>query len=131
VSATIKLAKEIRPSLAMFFVSVAYPGTAMYNDAVAEGIVEPRWWANQKWDSESHSAFEKRWGWTADGALKIPGFDAEFWQKRATRSFYFNPRFIWDTALFTLKNPYFIKHLFNLGLELIPFHKITLPWKKK
>ena len=116
--------------MVMFFVSVAYPGTAMYNNAVAEGMVEPRWWANQQWDSESHSAFEKRWGWTADGALKIPGFDAEFWQKRATRSFYFNLRFIWDTTLFTLKNPYFLKHLFNLGIELIPFHKIPLPWKK-
>lgn len=130
VRATIKLAKKIRPSLAMFFVSVAYPGTDMYNSAVAKGMVKPRWWTNQDWDSKQHTAFEKRWGWTANGALQIPGFDAEFWQKKATRSFYFNPRFMWDTMLFTLKNPYFFKHLFNLGIELIPVHKISLLWKE-
>ena len=108
----------------MFFVAVAYPGTEMYEQALADGTIEARWWANQDWDSERHSAFEKRWGWTADGALTIPGFDAEYWQKRATRSFYLNPRFMWDTTLFTLKNPYFMRHLVNLGLELIPFYKI-------
>jgi len=128
--ATIRLAKKIRPSLAMFFVTVAYPGTVLYEQAVKDGTVKPRWWVDQDMDSDEHSAFEKRWGWTADGALQIPGFDAEFWQKRATRSFYFNPRFIWDTLLFTLKNPYFLRHLINLGLELIPFYKIPLPWRK-
>ena len=130
VKATIKVAKEIRPNLAMFFVAVAYPGTEMYEQALADGTVEARWWGNQDWDSERHSAFEKRWGWTADGALTIPGFDAEYWQKRATRSFYINPRFMWDTTIFTLKNPYFMRHLVNLGLELVPFYRIPLPWKK-
>jgi len=128
--ATIKLAKKIRPSLAMFFVAVAYPGTAMYEQAIKDGTVEPHWWANNVWDPKHHSAFEKRWGWTSKGALHIPGFDTESWQKRATRSFYFNPRFMWDTTIFTLKNPYFLKHLIKLGSELIPFYKILLPWKK-
>ena len=31
---------------------------------------------------------------------------------------------------FTLKNPYFIRHLINLGVELLPLHRIRLPWKK-
>ncbi len=128
--ATIKIAKKIRPSLAMFFVAVAYPGTEMYEQAIKDGTVEPRWWANDVWDSSRHSAFEKRWGWTNKGALQIPEFDTESWQKRATRSFYFDPRFMWDTAIFTLKNPYFLKHLVNLGTELIPFYKIPLPWRK-
>ena len=73
--ATIDMAKKIRPSLAMFFVAVAYPGTAMYEQAIKDGTVEPRWWANNVWDSKRHSAFEKRWGWTSKGALQIPGFD--------------------------------------------------------
>jgi len=129
--ATIDLAKKIRPNLAMFFITIAYPGTVLYEEALRDGLIKPRWWVDEEKDSDSHSAFAKRWGWTADGALKIPGFDTELWQKRATRSFYFNPRFIWDTIIFTLKNPYFLRHLFNLGLELIPFYKIPLPWKKK
>jgi hypothetical protein len=37
---------------------------------------------------------------------------------------------MWDTAIFTLKNPYFLKHLIRLGSEMIPFYKIPLPWKK-
>jgi radical SAM superfamily enzyme YgiQ (UPF0313 family) len=127
---TIAFARKIRPSLAMFFVAVAYPGTVMYEQSVNEGLVDPRWWINQGWDPNSSSAFEKRWGWTKDGAIRIPGFDAEVWQKRATRAFYLRPGFIWDTMLFTLRNPYFIKHLFNLGIELIPFYKIKMPWKK-
>jgi radical SAM superfamily enzyme YgiQ (UPF0313 family) len=130
IRATIRLAKKIRPSLAMFFVAVAYPGTAMYERAVEEGVVEPRWWANRDWGSQDHTNFEKRWGWTNRGGLKIPGFDAARWQKRATRSFYFRPRFMWDTAIFTLKNPSFFRHLIRLGSELIPFYKIPLPWKK-
>ena len=128
---TIDLARRIRPSLAMFFVAIAYPGTAMYDQAVKEGIVEPRWWANQVWDPGRHSAFQKRWGWTADaGAIRIPGFDAEAWQKRATRTFYLRPRFIYDTLIFLLKNPYFIRDLVDLGMELLPFYKIPLPWRK-
>jgi len=39
--ATINFAKKIRPSLANFFVAVAYPGTAMYEQAVNEGLIEP------------------------------------------------------------------------------------------
>ena len=31
---------------------------------------------------------------------------------------------MWDTAVFTLKNPYFLRHLFNLGMEILPFYKL-------
>jgi len=128
--ATIDVARGIRPNLAMFFICTAYPGTPLYEQAVQEGIVEPRWWATQVWDPTKSSAFQVRWGWTHKGALKIPGFDVERWQKRATRAFYFRPYFIWDTILFTLSNPYFIRHIINLGMELLPFYTIPLPWKK-
>jgi anaerobic magnesium-protoporphyrin IX monomethyl ester cyclase len=121
---TIDLATSIRPSLAMFFVSTAYPGTPMYDDALVEGNVRPRWWADQEWDARKNSAFQVRWGWTDSGALKIPGFDSEAWQRKATRAFYFRPRFMWDTFVFTLKNPSFLRHIWNLGKELIPFYRI-------
>jgi radical SAM superfamily enzyme YgiQ (UPF0313 family) len=129
VRATITVAKGIRPNLAMFFVATAYPGTPLYDQAVAQGMVEPRWWATQAWDPRKNSAFQARWGWTAKGGLTIPGFDSEYWQRRATRAFYFRPYFIWDTAVFTVKNPYFVRHLLNLGKELIPFYKIRWPGK--
>ena len=121
---TIDVACGIRPNLAMFFVSTAYPGTPMYDEAVREGYVEPRWWASQRFDPERNSAFQYRWGWTAKGALRIPGFDSEAWQRRATRAFYFRPYFIWDTLQFTARNPYFLKHLLSLGKELVPFYKL-------
>ena len=131
--ATIDLAKRIRPSLGMFFVSTAYPGTPMYDEGVLDGTVKPRWWADQEWDPTKNSAFQVRWGWTDSGALQIPGFDSEKWQRQATREFYLRPRFIWDTLTFTLKNPYFIRHLWNLGTELIPFYKFRnlLPGRRK
>jgi hypothetical protein len=103
----------------------------MYDEAVRDGTVEPRWWVSQAWDPTKNSAFQVRWGWTDKGAIRIPGFDAEKWQKRATRAFYLRPFFIWDTIVFTLRNPYFLRHLVNLGTELIPFYKIPLPWGKK
>jgi radical SAM superfamily enzyme YgiQ (UPF0313 family) len=127
---TIDVACGIRPNLAMFFVSTAYPGTPMYEDAVRDGMVQPRWWATPYWESKKSSAFELRWGWTSKGALKIPGFDSEKWQKKATRAFYLRPYFVWDTITFTLRNPYFLRHLVNLGSELLPFYKIPLPWRK-
>jgi radical SAM superfamily enzyme YgiQ (UPF0313 family) len=130
VKTTIHVATSIRPNLAMFFVAAAYPGTPLYEQAVAQGMVEPRWWATQEWDPRKNSAFQARWGWTAKGGLKIPGFDSEYWQRRATRAFYLRPFFIWDTLVFTAKNPYFARHLLNLGKELIPFYKIPWPWKR-
>jgi magnesium-protoporphyrin IX monomethyl ester (oxidative) cyclase len=128
---TIRFACAIRPSLAMFFVASAYPGTPMYDQAVKDGLVQTRWWATQEWDPRKNSAFQIRWGWAARGSLKIPGFDAEKWQQRATRTFYLRPRFLWDTLVFTLKNPHFLKHILSLSKELIPFYKIRLPWRKK
>jgi radical SAM superfamily enzyme YgiQ (UPF0313 family) len=130
VKRTIHVATSIRPNLAMFFVAAAYPGTPMYDQAVAQGLVEPRWWATQAWDPRKNSAFQARWGWTAKGGLRIPGFDSEHWQRQATRAFYLRPYFIWDTVLFTLKNPYFARHLFNLGMELIPLYKLSVPWRR-
>jgi hypothetical protein len=65
-----------------------------------------------------------RWGWTAAGALRIPGFDSEYWQRRATREFYLRPFFVWDTCVFVLRNPYFLRHLLNLGVELVPMYKL-------
>ncbi len=124
VRRTIAVACGIRPNLAMFFVSTAYPGTPMYDEAVREGYVEPRWWASQRFDPDKNSAFQYRWGWTAKGALKIPGFDSESWQRKATRAFYLRPYFVFDTLRYTLKNPYFFKHLFGLGKELLPIYKL-------
>lgn len=131
VKRTIKVACGIRPNLAMFFVSTAYPGTPMYDEAVKEGYVEPRWWASQEFDPSKNSAFQYRWGWTSKGALRIPGFDSEYWQRKATRSFYLRPYFVFDTLRFTLKNPYFIKHLFSLGKELVPIYKLGNLFKRK
>lgn len=130
VAATIRVATGIRPNLAMFFVATAYPGTPLYDQAVAQGLVEPRWWASQAWDPSKNSAFQARWGWTAKGGLIIPGFDSEFWQRKATRAFYLRPFFVWDTALFMLRNPYFLRHVLNLGKELVPLYKLSWPWKR-
>lgn len=127
---TIEVAKKARPSMAMFFVTIAYPGTELYSEAVREKLVEPRWWHGQKWEQDKNTAFEKRWGWSADaGSLTIPGFDAQGWQRRATREFYLRPRFVWDTLVFTLKNPYFLKHAVRLSWEVLPTHKLRLPFR--
>jgi anaerobic magnesium-protoporphyrin IX monomethyl ester cyclase len=122
---TIAFSKRIRPSLCMFFVSTAYPGTPMYDEALASGELEPRWWAKQVFDARKNSAFQVRWGWTDAGALKFSnGFDAEYWQRKATREWYLRPRFAWDTFVFTVSNPYFLRHIWNLGTEVVPFYKL-------
>lgn len=122
---TLEFAKRIRPSLCMFFVSTAYPGTPMYDEAVAAGEITERWWAKQAYDASKNSAFQVRWGWTDAGALDFQnGFDAELWQRKATREWYLRPRFIWDTLSFTVKNPYFLRHIWNLGTEILPFYKL-------
>ncbi len=129
---TVDFSKSCRPSLCMFFVSTAYPGTPMYDEALAAGEVERRWWAKQEFDASKNSAFQVRWGWTDAGALTFDnGFDAEFWQRRATREWYLRPRFVWDTLIFTLTNPYFLRHIVNLGAEILPFYKLRnlLPQK--
>ena len=109
VQATIEVARDIRPNLAMFFVATAYPGTPLYEQAVREGIVEPRWWAAQTWDPRKHSAFQMRWGWTARGAIRIPGFDAEKWHRRATGAFYLSPLFRLGHAALHAHQPEFLE----------------------
>ena len=132
IRASIDLAKKARPSMAMFFVTIAYPGTEMYKEAVEQGLVEDKWWHKDTWDEDKNTAFEKRWGWSADaGSLVVPGFESEKWQKRATREFYMRPRFIWDTIKFTLTNPYFFKHAAVLSLEVLPFvNRLKNPFKR-
>ena len=106
---SLELAKKARPSMAMFFVTIGYPGTEMYAEAVREGLVEPGWWNRQSWNADENTAFEKRWGWSAgSGSLKIPNFDSQAWQRRCTREFYLRPRFVLDTLMFIAKNPYFL-----------------------
>jgi hypothetical protein len=73
----------------------------------------------------------RRGGLDGEGALKIPGLDSEGWQRKATRAFYLRPFFIWDTILFTLQNPYFMRHLINLGVELLPMYKLARFWPKR
>jgi len=122
---TLEFSKKIRPSLAMFFVATAYPGTPMYDQALAAGEVEPRWWAQQVVKNQKNSAFQVRWGWTDAGALTFKnGFKAEYWQRRATREWYLRPGFMLDTMTFTLKNPYFLLHIFNLAKEMLPFYRL-------
>lgn len=133
IRTTIDRAKKLRPSMAMFFVTIAYPGTELYREAVREKLVEPNWWHNEQFDPSKNTSFEKRWGWSADaGALTIPGFDAEKWQKIATREFYLRPRFVFDTLMFIIKNPYFLRHAVDLSFEILPIKKALalLPWKK-
>lgn len=131
INTTIERAKQVRPSMAMFFVAIAYPGTEMYTEAVREGLVAPGWWHDQKWDKDQNTAFEKRWGWSADaGKLEIPGFDSQGWQRRATRRFYLRPSYWLEQLLFGLKNPYFLRHAFRLSWEVLPLHRLHLPWRK-
>jgi len=129
---TLDFSKQIRPSLAMFFVATAYPGTPMYDEALANGEVQPRWWAEQITKTAKNSAFQVRWGWTDAGALSFKnGFNAEYWQRRATREWYLRPQFMWDTLTFTMENPYFLRHIWNLWTEVIPFYKLRNLFPKK
>lgn len=124
---TLAFALRIRPSLVNFHIAIAYPGTPLYDEALACGQVEPRWWARQArqgFDPRRASPFEARWGWVADGALRLPGFAAEHWQRLLTRAWYLRPRFAWDSALFSLRQPYFLRHLFSLGRELLPLSRL-------
>jgi anaerobic magnesium-protoporphyrin IX monomethyl ester cyclase len=135
IGRTMAFARRIRPSLCNFHIAIAYPGTPMYDEAVANGEVEPRWWTRQVqsgYDPRRSSEFQARWGWTADGALRSPhGFDAEAWQRRLTRAWYLRPRFAWDTLSFTARNPYFLRHLLRLGKELVPYYRVRhlMAWR--
>ena len=127
ITRTRDFALRLRPSLVNFHIAIAYPGTPLYDEAVALGQVEPRWWARQVrkgFDPRRATPFEARWGWVADGALRLPSFAAESWQRRLTRSWYLRPAFVWDSAVFSLRQPYFLRHLFSLGRELLPIAKL-------
>ncbi len=127
IARTLDFALRLRPSLVNFHIAIAYPGTPLYDEAVALGQVEPRWWARQVrqgFDPRRATPFEARWGWVADGALRLPSFAAESWQRRLTRSWYLRPAFVWDSAVFSLRQPYFLRHLFSLGRELLPIAKL-------
>lgn len=59
------------------------------------------------------------------------GFDAELRQRRATGEWYLWPRFVCDTLVFTVTDPYFLRPIVNLGAEILPFYELRnlLPQK--
>jgi hypothetical protein len=130
VAATIRVATGIRPNLAMFFVATAYPGTPLYDQAGRAGTGRTALVGLAGVGPEQELSVPGPLGMTAKGGLIIPGFDSEFWQRKATRAFYLRPFFVWDTAVFMLRNPYFLRHVLNLGKELVPLYKLSWPWKR-
>lgn len=85
---------ELDPDYAQFSILTLYPNTAIYDEAVRDGVVEPSRWQD----------------WMIDPK---PGFVADHWeeslsldelvrlQKKAYRGFYFRPRYILRSALRT------------------------------
>jgi radical SAM superfamily enzyme YgiQ (UPF0313 family) len=124
---TIELAKEINPDLVLFFYTTAYPGTALYADALKEGLVTKEWWIKEK-PSGSRYAVSK-WLSGEGGKLRIPGFTVSPWIKKAYRAYYFRPRYALKAlkALFT--DPSYLKGLFQLLPSFIDFSrgKGTIP----
>ncbi|MBW2996331.1 B12-binding domain-containing radical SAM protein [Candidatus Woesearchaeota archaeon] len=78
---TIRLAKEIDPSYAMFTVATPYPKTKLFDDAVKEGIIDKDYWK----DFVLGKKVER---------IPYLAKDADKWVAKAYRKFYFRPRFL-------------------------------------
>lgn len=86
VRQSIDLAKELDLDVASFFVTIPFPGTDLYKQAVVLGYMAPQ----TNW--EQFAVVGK-----SLGPLNLPGLTAEqmqYWQARALREFYLRPEAI-------------------------------------
>ena len=116
---TINLAKKLDPDIAIFFSTIAYPGTTIYSDALRDNLVQKQWWHPRHYQGEERS-FAK-WISSKGGTLKIAGFDHARWIKKAFREFYFRPRFILRAMRETLCNPSYLWVVLSLLPNLTSF----------
>ena len=116
---TIDLAKQLNPDIAIFFSTIAYPGTTIYSEALRDNLVQKQWWHPQHYQGEERS-FAK-WISSKGGTLKIAGFDHARWIKKAFREFYFRPRFILRAMKETLCNPSYLWVILSLLPNLTSF----------
>lgn len=93
MKSTIKFAKELSPDLVNFYILKAYPGTKIYDEAKADGRL-----LNKKWDEYLMQG---------PPVAEIGVLEEVIIQllKKAYRSFYFRPRYIWQRLKKILRSP--------------------------
>ena len=109
VRESIQLAKDLKLDIASFFVTIPYPGTDLYTEAVEKGYLDKE----INWDD-----------FTVVGKgippLNLPGLTAEqmqYWQARALREFYLRPSYM-VTRLFKTRSFEELKSL-GRGVRLL------------
>ncbi|MBD3203972.1 radical SAM protein [Candidatus Woesearchaeota archaeon] len=93
IEETINFLKETLPTSAQFNIAVPYPGTELHHTAEKNG-----WLKNKEWED-----------FYQDEISMIPGSltpeDLISARKRAYKTLYFNPRWIFQNVIFVIKNP--------------------------
>ncbi len=82
---TIDLAKKINPDFVMFTIATPYPKTPLHTLSVENGLIDADYWRNFTLGKEV-------------GRMPYLIPDAEEWIKKAYRSFYLRPRFVFKKA---------------------------------
>ena len=86
---TIRFAKSLNPDYATFSVTVPYAGTEMYQEALTRGIIPRDFWLEYARNPEPNFVVPHFYEQHLDAAQLLEIRD------RATRSFYFRPRYVW------------------------------------
>ncbi len=86
---TIRFARELNPTMALFYMMTPYPGTELYEHFKREGYIKKDFvdYINPKY---------------SEPVIEFPNLDAKkirYYLKKAYRTFYFNPQFILKTTL--------------------------------
>ena len=108
VRQTIDFAKKLNVDTISFYTASPYPGTEFYNTAKREGYFRD----GLEWKDFSLIISH------AKPTLNLPGLSSEriaYWQKRAYREYYLNPRFLWK-RICSIKSLVDIKNLWD-GLK--------------
>ncbi|MBI4690181.1 MAG: radical SAM protein [Nitrospirae bacterium] len=108
IKETIKLAKKCNPDTVAFFQASPYPGTEFYRMVKEAGYLRP----NLKWVDFAIVSDKI-------STVNLPGLPAEkihWWVKKAYRSFYLSPRYIFS-RLKDIRSIHDIKNLFG-GAEI-------------
>lgn len=90
---TLRMIKSLDLDLAFTFATIAYPGTPIYDWAVANKALLDRFWYMKK----SGVAFAGNW--ETNGTLKLESLSQDRVMKlvkKANKSFYFRPSFVWE-----------------------------------
>ncbi len=116
IAETLRFVKKVNPDLVLYCIFTPLPGSAIFDNAVAKGLIDT---SSENWDNYKSALSTMP---PAVNMSRLSNKELVHWLKKGFREFYLNPRYI----LKNLKSIRSFERLFELwrGFKAITYHQL-------